>query len=360
MSFTYNWSLSDLNNIDKNGMSVFSCFSCGGGSSMGYKMAGFDVIGNVEIDSRVNDCYVENLKPKHNYLEDIRTFRLREDLPQELYELDILDGSPPCSLFSGANMMANEKKGKEVHFREGQTAQVLDDLFFEFIALANKLQPKVVIAENVKGLMNVGNKWYVEQIYKQLDEAGYCVSHKILNGQDMGVPQKRERVFFTAIRKDLQFTTVDLFGSEPKLDLVFKDKKIPFKAVYEKNVTDCNISEMYTDIWKHRQEGDADFSCVNGRYRNKPNTGFGQNFVYMDGVCNTLTAKKDVIVLFDEPRYLSDKERIKIGTFPQDYNFTTENPHYIIGMSVPPLMTYKIALEVKNQWLNKQTRKVSA
>ena len=71
MEFTYKWNLSDLDNINKNGMTVFSCFSCGGGSSMGYKMAGFDVIGNVEIDPRVNQCYIENLQPKYNYLEDI-------------------------------------------------------------------------------------------------------------------------------------------------------------------------------------------------------------------------------------------------------------------------------------------------
>jgi len=350
--FNYKWNLSDLDNVTKNGMTVFSCFSCGGGSSMGYKMAGFDVIGNVEIDKRVNECYIQNLKPKYNYLEDIRSFKLREDLPSELYELDILDGSPPCSLFSGANMKAENKKGKKVHFREGQTAQVLDDLFFEFIDLAKKLQPRVIVAENVKGLLNVGNKWYVEQIYKQLNEAGYAVSHSILNGQDMGVPQKRERVFFTAIRKDLQFEIVDLFGDEPRLDLNFQEKKIQFKSVYFDSKEVYPLSDFYKEIWEHRLPGDADFSCTNGRYRNKPNTGFGQNYAYMDKVCNTLTAKKDVVVLFDEPRYLNNKERISIGTFPQDYNFVTEYPHYIIGMSVPPLMTYRIAKEIKTQWLD--------
>jgi len=298
---------------------------------MGYKLARFDVVGNVEIDPRVNSCYIENLNPKFNYCMDIREFREFEELPAELYELDILDGSPPCSLFSGANMVADEKKGKEVKFREGQTTQVLDDLFFEFIALAKRLQPKVVVAENVK-----------------------------LDGSNMGVPQKRRRVFFMAIRKDLQFDTVDLFGAEPRIDLDFKDEKIPFKKVYTQSGNNYFLSDFYKDIWSHRLQGDKDFSCTNARYRNKPNTGFGQNYVYMNGVCNTLTAKKDVIVLFDEPRYLNDDERVKIGTFPKDYNFLDQPPHYLIGMSVPPLMTYKIAMEIKKQWLDKNKNRLAA
>lgn len=327
---------------------------------MGYKMAGFDVIGNVEIDPRVNNCYLENFNSDFNFDMDIREFVKLDDLPAELYSIDILDGSPPCSLFSGANLAADDKKGKEVKFREGQTTQVLDDLFFEFIKLAKRLQPKVVIAENVKGLLQEKNKWYVEQIYKQLDEAGYVVTHKLLNSSDMGVPQKRQRVFFMAIRKDLQFDTVDLFGAEPRIDLNFNEIKIPFKEIYTKSNKQYFLSDFMKEIWSHRLKGDKDFSCTNTRYRNKPNTGFGQNYVYMDGVCNTLAAKKDVIVLFDEPRYLNDIERIKIGSFPKDYNFLDQPPHYLIGMSVPPLMTYRIAMEIKKQWLDKNKYKLAA
>jgi DNA (cytosine-5)-methyltransferase 1 len=327
---------------------------------MGYKMAGFDVIGNVEIDPRVNSCYVENLKPKYNYLMDIRKFRNLETLPAELFDLDILDGSPPCSLFSGANLTADDKKGKEVKFRESQATQVLDDLFFEFIALAKRLQPKVVIAENVKGLLQDKNKWYVEQIYKQLQEAGYIVTHKLLNASKMGVPQKRQRVFFIAIRKDLDFDYANLFATEPRINLTFKEKPITFKEVYTKSENNYFLSEFYTEIWSHRLQGDKDFSCTNERFRNKPNTGFGQNYVYMDSICNTLTSKKDVIVLFDEPRYLNVDERIKIGTFPHDYNFLEEHPHYLIGMSVPPLMIYRIATEIKKQWLDKNKQKLVA
>ena len=75
--FPYNWRLSEAK-FTKDKGKVFSCFACGGGSTMGYKLAGFDVIGCNEIDAKVNRCYVANHSPRYNFLEDIRTVRERE------------------------------------------------------------------------------------------------------------------------------------------------------------------------------------------------------------------------------------------------------------------------------------------
>ena len=72
--FPYNWRLSEAK-FTKDKGKVFSCFACGGGSTMGYKLAGFDVIGCNEIDAKVNRCYVANHSPRYNFLEDIRTLR---------------------------------------------------------------------------------------------------------------------------------------------------------------------------------------------------------------------------------------------------------------------------------------------
>ena len=99
--FKYKWTLKDAN-FTKDKGKVFSCFACGGGSTMGYKLAGFDVIGCNEIDPRMMEVYQHNHNPKFAYLEPIQEFKQREDLPDELYNLDILDGSPPCSTFSTA------------------------------------------------------------------------------------------------------------------------------------------------------------------------------------------------------------------------------------------------------------------
>ena len=91
----YEWNLADLTKIPKNNYNVFSCFSCGGGSTMGYKLAGYNVVGNCEIDKKINEVYVANHKPKYNYCIPIQQMNDLEDYPQELYNLDILDGSPP-------------------------------------------------------------------------------------------------------------------------------------------------------------------------------------------------------------------------------------------------------------------------
>ena len=91
---------------------------------MGYKLAGFDVIGCNEIDPRMNKVYVANHHPRLNYLAPIQEFKLRKDLPAELYNLDILDGSPPCSSFSMAGNR-DDDRGKEKKFREGHPMRVL-------------------------------------------------------------------------------------------------------------------------------------------------------------------------------------------------------------------------------------------
>ena len=154
--FNYRWKLKDTVFPNDKG-TVFSCFSCGGGSSMGYKLAGFDVIGCNEIDPKMMNVYCKNLNPKFPFLEPIQTFKDRQNLPAELFNLDILDGSPPCSSFSlasvGGRFGRQKGWGKKKKFREGQAEQVLDTLFFDFIELAGRLRPKVVVAENVKGLL---------------------------------------------------------------------------------------------------------------------------------------------------------------------------------------------------------------
>lgn len=69
----WKWSFADYPK-EKNGLKVFSCFACGGGSTMGYKLAGCEVLGCCEIDPKMNEVYIKNHNPKHNFLMDIRDF----------------------------------------------------------------------------------------------------------------------------------------------------------------------------------------------------------------------------------------------------------------------------------------------
>ena len=298
------------------------------------------------------EAYKTNHKPKHAFLEPIQTFKDRKDLPKELYNLDILDGSPPCSSFS---MAGNREKdwGKDKKFREGQAKQTLDTLFFDFIDLAKELQPKVVVAENVKGLLLGNAKQYVRKIYEEFDKAGYYCQHWLLDASKMGVPQRRERVFFVCLRKDLAKPFLyqkDMFTQVPKLELNFNEKAILFKDIID--MQGRKLSENMTKVWEHRKEGDSAMQQGSERLTGK-STYFSQSYLYQNKTPGTLTSHEDSQVLFDAPKYTSKNEACKIGSYPLDYDFGGKKPHYMIGMSVPPVMVAQIADEIFNQWLNK-------
>jgi DNA (cytosine-5)-methyltransferase 1 len=337
----WKWNFRELDDIPKNNINVFTCFSCGGGSTMGYKLAGCNVIGNLEIDKNVNKIYKINHHPLYNFEMDIRDFKNieREKLPKDLFNLDILDGSPPCSSFS---MLGNRSKdwGKKKKFKEGQVDQVLDDLFFEFINVVEKLKPKIVIAENVKGLISGNAKGYVKDILKRYKEIGYETQIFLLNAALMGVPQARERVFFISRRIDLNM---------PKIKLKFNDKLITFGEVESKikDIYGKKITQSLRKYYFQTPAGeDLSYSHPRGMY-------YSFRRLHKDKVCPTLTASSDNLINYKEPYFISDKMITTLQTFPQDYNFMDAVPRYICGMSVPPIMMKRIADEVIKQCFKK-------
>jgi DNA (cytosine-5)-methyltransferase 1 len=352
-NFPYNWTLKDAN-FTKDKGKVFSCFACGGGSTMGYKLAGFDVIGHNDIDKKMIEVYKLNHNPKYSFLESITTFAKRTDLPDELYNLDILDGSPPCSSFS---MAGNREKdwGKEKVFREGQAEQVLDTLFFDFIDLAKELQPKVVVAENVKGLLMGEAKQYVRKIYDEFDKAGYYCQHFLLDASKMGVPQRRERVFFIALRKDIAqpfLYYADMFTELPKIEMEFNEKEIKYKD-FKTGLLGKILTEETIKIWEQRIESDNDLASIHERISGKHKR-FQVKFIKDNLTPYTIAAGEDSVpIRYDVPNRICMEEVKMIGSYPQDYNFLGVKPNYLIGMSVPPVMTAQIASNIYNQWLSK-------
>ena len=349
--FNYNWSFKDY--PAKHNLKVFSTFACGGGSTMGYKLAGYDVIGCNEIDPKLIEIYKKNHNPKYCYLEDIRIFKNRTDLPKELYELDILDGSPPCSTFSLAGQR-EESWGKQKIFREGQAMQTLDDLFFDFIDLTAKLQPKVFIAENVKGLL-VGNAIkYVQKIIKGFEKAGYEVEYWLLNGADMGVPQARERVFFIGIRKDLCLkitgTRQTLFSKMPALILNFNERPIKFGEFRDSEGIDKTHTQR-GQLMLQRIPSDRTVSDINMRLYEK-NSGFNDIIVHDEDVCATIPSASYHWRYFDG-KVFTDHDLILASSFPLDYDFLDTSVKYVVGMSVPPLMIAQISNRIKLQWFDK-------
>lgn len=334
------WNLTDLKDVKPNGMKVFSCFHCGGGSTMGYKLAGYEVLGGVEIDPEMSKVYVKNHNPKHEYLMGVQKFKNipDDDLPKELFNLDILDGSPPCSSFSMAG--SREKKwGKKKKFREGQAEQVLDDLFFDFIDVAEKLKPKVVVAENVKGLIQGNARGYVKQIFKRFRDAGYQCQLFLLNAAAMGVPQKRERTFFIANRIDAG-----------KIKLDFKEKSIPVNTLKSCLSISSKLSETQREIWEW---------CKSNKEKcgGKASTALYGKRKYFNTIkldpsepSPTVMGNSSGLLHWEYPRGLSLSEIKSIGSFPVDFNFLNQGA-YIIGMSVPPFMMQRVADQIYKQWL---------
>lgn len=334
------WRLSELE-PPKYPVKVFSCFAGGGGSSMGYKRAGLDVVGCCEIDPKMNILYRENLGPKHNFLMDVRDFNKLEDLPEELMGIDILDGSPPCSAFSKAGL--REKSwGVKRRFREGQKKQTLDDLYFVFLDTVEKLRPKVVVAENVTGMLLKNARGYLNDIVRRFKELGYHVQMFKLDSAFMDVPQRRERLIIVANNQGF-----------PNLKLRFDHEPVYFGQVRTPEGEAVAKDTLTYRLLQKRKPGDSRISDISERERNVL-SGFTTPIVADNDICPTLTSSPEIYRMYDGMRF-SREDVIAVQTFPQDYDFgkmgfTSANVKYICGMSVPPNMMANVADEIRRQW----------
>ncbi len=334
------WYLQDLATVTSNGMTVMSTFACGGGSTMGYKRAGFEVVAANDIDPEMATHYVQNHKPRHYYLEPIGSLVAKargRDLPAELYRLDILDGSPPCSLFSTSGRR-QKGWGKALRFREGQATQILDDLFFDYLDLVEALRPRVSVAENVKGLVQGVAKGYVKLIHQRYVEMGYNVQLFLMNATSCGVAQRRERVFFVATRDER--SPLRLNPSDPPVEVRTAWRDMP-KHVPPPNITKSR-SPILFDAWT---------STAPGSYFGKDKL-FSHYRLSMALQSCTITTRPCQWHP-NEPRNISGYEAGRLGAFPDDYQFANSKIYkYMIGMSVPPFMIQVIAEAIRDQWLS--------
>lgn len=197
---------------DPDGPVVATFFAGGGGSSLGYRMAGCRVAFANEIVPEARDCYLANAAP-YTVVDgrDVREVTGSDvlDAVEKLTgsrDLHILDGSPPCQSFSTAGI--REKGwGKEMSHADG-TSQVSDDLFFEYARILGEARPRVFVAENVSGLVKGKARGYFTEIHARLVGQGYRVQARLLDARWLGVPQARQRVVFMGVRDDLELDPV--------------------------------------------------------------------------------------------------------------------------------------------------------
>ena len=173
-------------------VTVISTFAGCGGSSLGYKMAGFKELLAVEWDDNAVETFRLNFPSVPVYHGDIAELTGKECLRLagiKKGELDVFDGSPPCQGFSTA--------GKR------QVSDDRNNLFMEYIRLIKEIQPKVFVMENVSGMIKGKMKGKYIEIWNELNKLGYNVKSKLMNAMWYGVPQSRERLIFIGVRSDI-------------------------------------------------------------------------------------------------------------------------------------------------------------
>ena len=204
----FRYTLSDLEkSANRKRFTYISFFAGGGGSSSGYKLAGGDCLFVNEFQEIARDTYLENWPGTPNICDDIKNVtgqQIMELTGLKKYELDIMDGSPPCPPFS---MSGSKQKGwNKTKIAYGKKQTNIEDLTWEMIRIAKDLMPKVIICENVKGLTMEYAADHFQRMIRDFEGIGYSTVWKVLKGHEHGVPQKRERVFIVSVRNDVMDT----------------------------------------------------------------------------------------------------------------------------------------------------------
>ena len=157
------YTLQDTLDSEKRALfNVLSTFAGGGGSSTGYRLAGGKILAINEFVEEAQNTYRENYPNTTIVPGDIKKLTgtyLMEQAGVKVSELDILDGSPPCSAFSMAGSVSHgegrthaDAFGKKKQYSDIKGVENVEDLFFEFLRVAKDIKPKVIIGENVEGL----------------------------------------------------------------------------------------------------------------------------------------------------------------------------------------------------------------
>jgi len=343
---------------EKNLFNVVSLFAGGGGSSTGYRLAGGKVLAINEFIPAAQNAYSRNYPETYIFKEDIRKLTgqmILDELGLKAGELDILDGSPPCSSFS---MAGKREKGWGESKKYSDSEQRTDDLFFEYARILKELQPKVFIAENVKGITMgaaadlLGDCRFSmfgdhkDTIFHTLIDCGYKVKYRVINAKHYGVPQSRERTIFIGVRDDL-------YEGEITYPIKSKDLISVFDAIDNILPNEYSkLSDLQQEIFDLQQYGESMYACGERIKRKLSGTTRHKSHKYKPS--NTVTTSPE-IWHYHEKRTLAINELIILSSFPSDYYLgeTFFNKWERLGRAVPPLMMKAIAEHVYKTILSK-------
>ena len=356
---------------------VISTFAGGGGSSTGYRLAGGKILAVNEFVEEAQNTYRENYPNTTIVPGDIKKLTgtyLMEQAGVKVSELDILDGSPPCSAFSMAGSISHgggnthaDAFGKTKQYSDIKGVENVEDLFFEFLRVAKDIKPKVIIGENVEGLTMGEAKEYFHKIQNTFEQIGYLVVADVLNASYFGVPQSRKRCFFIGVREDvadaigLNFMTMyQLYPDKNDVrttlgeainDVVNEDKE-ELDYLIDKISPEKAVGKTLMKMPK-----DPDKVLTGMDYHEKGHH-FNLKRSSLRKPCPTITAMGNLAGVAGtchptEDRKFTIKELKRIMSLPEDFKLTGKHKQQSerIGRMVPPLMMKALAESVYNKVL---------
>lgn len=309
-------------------MKVVSLFSGAGGLDLGFKMAGHDIIWANDLYEDAVHTYQKNIGD-HIVLEDVR------NIPADaIPDCDIVIGGFPCQGFS----VANTKR----HVTDER-----NELYKQLIRVIEDKQPKFFLAENVKGLTNLGKGDVFKMILSDFEHLGYRVRYKILNAADYGVPQTRLRVIIVGVRNDIGW-----------------EYEFPKETHSQDGQDGLLVWVSVSEALKGLPDPDSENDVPNhtySKYKLNINGYLGHRLLDPDKPAPTVTARGDNrggVVIHPHPngqRRMSCRELASVQSFPIDYEFSGNNSSIYrqIGNAVPPLLAYAVAKQF-NQYTDKK------
>ncbi len=321
-------------------LQVVSTFSGCGGSSLGYKRAGCIVRLAIDFENYAVKTYEKNFDTPV-WMEDIRNItgkKILDFLGMAKGELDILDGSPPCTPFSICGMREESWNKNYQHASESKS-QVTDDLFFEYIRLIKELEPRAFVGENVRGLIMGKAKGYFNEILTKMKKLGYHVRVLDINAKDFEVPQSRPRIVYIGIRNDVFSGWPDL-KTNPEISFSEAVKGL----VQSKEDKKMNYQyRSYPKLWASMKHGQnmSDFHPKGWRF----------NSMKIDPAKPIHTYSTGSPGAFAHPyenRPISVKEVMRCFSYPDDFKFISKRDAIKrMGNSVPPNLMKHIALFIR-------------
>ena len=315
---------------------VLELFAGCGGLALGMENAGLNCEMLVEIDKNAAATLKLN-RPKWKVIADDITNVDFKDV-----KVDVVAGGFPCQAFSYA--------GKRMGFEDTRGT-----LFFEFARAIKQIKPKIILGENVKGLLKHDNGRTLETMLSVLDELGYKVQYKILRAQYFDVAQKRERLVIIGVRKDIQANFV--YPEEKNYTVSIREvlrgvpesegqKYTPNKRKVMEQIPEGGYWRDLTDVQQRSYMG-ASYFLGGGK------TGMARRLSW-DEPSLTLTCnpaqKQTERCHPSETRPLQIREYARIQSFPDEWSFTgsVASQYKQIGNAVPVNLGFHIGRSIIN------------